>query len=184
MRTFTQYMIKNNESCNCSKTIRNNMKKLLLISTILLLSVSCGTKESTLILVEKPYDDSKLVAYDLLNDARIDAMEVRLAQLETLNQLNTEASELLKDQVEQNYLDLNNLLDELQLEVHNNKVTVHKICTSNEHLLKLQGDFYAVYMVSNNFGTYLGKLDSNVNYSTTDNVHASFKIVSGNIVCN
>ena len=161
------------------------MKKLLLISVILTLCISCGKKQSTTVLIENPYDDSKLAAYDVLSDARIDAMEVRLAQLEVLNQLNTDASELLKDQVEQTFTDLNNLLDDLQLEVHNNKVTVHKICTSSEHLLKLQGDFYAVYMVSNNFGTYLGKLDVGVQYQTTDSVHVRFKILNnGTFECN
>lgn len=159
------------------------MKKLLLISS-LILCISCGKKQSTTVLVENPYNDTKLAAYNVLNDSRIDAMEVRLVQLETLNQLNTASSELLKDQVEQTFTDLNNLLDDLQLEVHNNEVSVHKICASKENLLKLQGEFYAVYMVSNNFGTYLGKLDAGINYVTTDLVHASFKIVNGNIVCN
>lgn len=160
------------------------MKKLLLISTILLLSISCGKKHSTTVVIENKYDDSKLVAYSLLNDARISAIDTRLTQLETLNQLNTDASELLRTQVEQNYLELNNLLDELQLEVHTKEVTTHKICTSKEQLLKIQGEFYAVYMVSNNFGTYLGMLESNVNYQTTDSVHAGFKIINGSIVCN
>lgn len=159
------------------------MKKLLLISAILTLCISCGRKQSTTVLIENPYDDSKLAAYDVLSEARITAIDNRLTQLEALNQLNNAASEILKTKVEQNFIDLTNLLDDLQVEVHNNKVTVHKICASNENLLKLQGEFYAVYMVSNNFGTYLGKLDSDTNYQTSDATNTRFKIVNGLINC-
>lgn len=130
---------------------------LLALSTL----ISCGRPSMDAIYIQNPYDDSKLQAYELIQDARIQALEDRLADIDTIN----------------------TTLTDIQSQVTLNKVNVIKICASNEHLIKMQNSYYAVYMVSNNYGTYLGKLSEGVNYQTTDSVRASFKIVNGALNC-
>jgi hypothetical protein len=78
---------------------------------------------------------------------------------------------------------INNTLTDIQNEVSIGAVSIVKICASNEHLIKINSGFFAVYMVSNNYGTYLGKLDVNTTYQTTDSVHAQFKILNDAVVC-
>lgn len=129
---------------------------------ILLLLVSCG-KETTLI--ENNYDDSRLQAYELIQDARLDALEMREILV---------AGELSR---------INQTLTYIQREVSTGAVSVLPICNSNEHLIKTNTGFFAVYMVSNNFGTFLGKLDNGVLYQTTDSVRARFTVSGDTINC-
>lgn len=135
------------------------MKLLLVLSAVSLLT-SCGRSPDAYIF-ETKYDDSKLLAYELIQDARIKALEDRLPELAVIN----------------------STLTNIQQQVTLNKVEVLKICASNEHLIKINNVFYAVYMVSNNYGTYLGKLDNNVQYRTTDSVASNFKIMNNSITC-
>ena len=129
---------------------------------ILLLLVSCGRKT---VLVENNYDDSRLQAYELIQDARLDALEM---------------SEIL---VAGKLSRINQTLTNIQREVSTGAVSVLPICNSNEHLIKTNTGFFAVYMVSNNFGTFLGKLDNDVLYQTTDSIRARFIINGDNINC-
>lgn len=129
---------------------------------ILLLLVSCGRKT---VLIENNYDDSRLQAYELIQDARLDALEMREILV---------AGELSR---------INQTLTDIQTEVSTGTVSVLPICNSNEHLIKTNTGFFAVYMVSNNFGTFLGKLDNDVLYQTTDSVRARFTVSGDTINC-
>jgi len=135
------------------------MKLLLVLSAVSLLA-SCGHPPDTYI-IETKYDDSKLLAYEVIQNARIKALEDRLPELAVIN----------------------STLTSIQQQVALNKVEMVKVCASNEHLIKMNNSFYAVFMVSNNYGTYLGKLDSNVQYRTTDSAAANFRITNNSITC-
>lgn len=162
------------------------MKVVLMLS--LLLIMSCGRKVQRIIehnetSVENKYDDSRLNAYELIQDARLNAIDVRLDALNASIVLNANDNEVFHATIENDFVTTNAFLNNLQAEVTVNKVTVLTICASGENLIKMNNDFYAVYMVSNNFGTYLGKLADNVNYATTDNIHAGFHLNNGVIIC-
>ncbi len=161
--------------------------KTLLIMSVLLSLVSCGKRINTTTkvteYVENDYDSSRIDAYNLIQDARLNAIEARLVDLDALTSQNTEELETLTASIETQFDTINTNLNDIQLQVSTNKVTVLPICASGENLIKMNNEFYAVYMVSNNYGTYLGKLANNVNYQTTDSIHAGFHLNSGSIVC-
>lgn len=160
------------------------------ILTSLLLLISCGRKvgrfteyNSNSTTIENKYDDSKLQAYNLIQDARIEALELRASHLEAVSSELADDIEKVKRDIEEEFDLTNDYLNDLQLEVRTSKVEVIKICASSENLIKVGGAFYAVYMISNNYGTYLGKLENNTNYQTTDNSHKGFHLTNGSIVC-
>jgi hypothetical protein len=138
-----------------------NKELIMKYLAVLMLLVSCGRPSMDAIYIQNPYDDSKLQAYELIQDARIKALEDRLEDLDTIN----------------------DTLTDIQQQVTANKVNVVKICASNEYMIKMNNEFYAVYMVSNNFGTYLGKLDNGVQYQTTDSVRSRFSVNNGVLTC-
>lgn len=147
--------------------------------------ISCGKNVTTKVTeyVENPYDASKIEALDLIQDARLNAIEARLADLNALIDENTADIQALTNSIDTQFNAVNASLNSIQAQVSTNKVTVMQICASGENLIKMNNEFYAVYMVSNNFGTYLGKLTNNVNYMSTDSVRATFHINNGNIIC-
>lgn len=156
--------------------------KLLLLTALIL--TSCGKRVIT---NESDYNDSSIKAYQIMQDARISALEAKLdvlnsdfdsAIIDFGNELNNvQASS--ENIANNNYTLLNNAM----LQLASTSLTVIKICASAEHLLKNSSGVYAVFMVSNNYGTYLGKLANDINYQTTDSVHANFKLVNDEIVC-
>lgn len=165
------------------------MKSLLVIFAITLITSSCGKSKSTTV-VESPYNDSSVKAHQVIQDARIAALEARLNAYQTqfdtvvidydsrLNNLDAEFTTL--DAI----LNYNiALVTSMLADLNSKQIVPVKICASNEYLLKTATGMYAVYMVSNNFGTFLGKLAENLNYRSTDQVQANFKIVNNNIVC-
>jgi hypothetical protein len=81
--------------------------------------------------------------------------------------------------VSANLVLVNNALTSLQQQ----QISVIKICDSGEHLVRTGTGIYAVYMVSNYFGTYLGKLAEDVVYQTTDSKMARFKLSHNSIIC-
>lgn len=165
--------------------------KLLTLCFFSMLCVSCGKKDEHRTYIENPYDDSKLRANLLIQDSRLIALEEKTAELEQL--LNTVKSglemtnddvESLKQSLEADYQDVIARLDVIENTVNNaERIEIMSICGSGENLIKVGNKFYAVYMVSNNYGTYLGKLQENMNYQTTDIVKARFKIVNSTIFC-
>lgn len=162
------------------------MKTILILSLLLL--VSCGKhkhEESiTVKYVENTFDDSKLVAYNTIQDAKLATLETRTHNLELLTSSNSQDYETLRVQIESNYTQMLHEISLVQTQIDSsNKVSVLQICSSNENLIKVNNDFYAVYMINDDYGTYLGKLTSNVNYQTTDIHHSRFTITNGNIVC-
>ena len=160
------------------------MKTATIILGLMLLA-SCGKKVTTKVTeyVENPYDASRIDAYNLIQDARLDAIEARLSDLDALTGQNSDDVQALTDSIESQFDTINNNLNNIQQQITTNKVTVLPICASGENLIKMNNEFYAVYMVSNNYGTYLGKLANNTSYSTTDSVHAGFHLNNGVIVC-
>lgn len=161
----------------------------LILALPLLLTVSCGKKNYTTV-VENPYDDSQVKSKQVIQEARISALEARINALESrfnevlidynslVNNVDAQFS-TLEETLTNNTLVVNTMLSDLAA-----KQTIPvKICASSEYLLKTSTGVYAVYMVSNNYGTYLGKLVEQTNYLTTDTVRATFKIVNNNIVC-
>lgn len=153
--------------------------KLLVLCLLL---ISCKTNLETKY-IENDYDDSKLQAYELIQDARLDAIENRESMLEQLATQDQSEISRLQHSIDFNYALVNATLTQIQLQVEQNKVQVLSICASSENLIKVNANYFAVYMVSNNFGTFLGKLDENVLYQTTDIFHARFKINNGVILC-
>ena len=135
-----------------------------------------------------------------LNNERITSVEVRLMALQdSINDLNNNlelSNEELQTLIDSKYQStqnqiafinnqfsqFNNVLNSLQAIVNNtvNPIFMIKVCSSNEHLIKVNGYYYSVYMVSNDFGTFLGKLEQNINYMTTDSSRVRFKINSQN----
>lgn len=164
-----------------------NLTKLSLI-TLTTLITSCG-KDVTLY-VANPYDDQAIKAEQVITGARISALEARINVIESrfdeviidfnseLNNLNSTAA-TLSEVVTENLNIVNMALDNLQQQ----QVSVIKICASNEYLIKASSGVYAVHMVSNNFGTFLGKLPNEVTYQTTDSIKARFKLVNSEIIC-
>jgi uncharacterized protein YcfL len=161
------------------------MKTLLILASLLF--VSCGNNTQIL---ENKYDDTQIQAILVIQDARIKALEARIdAYITDFDLVTIEFSEKLsnletnlanRDEILENNIQLvNTALGDLQ----GKQIEALKICSSNEHLIKQGNNFYAVYMVSNNYGTFLGKLAENVVYRTTDNVGANFKIINNRIVC-
>jgi hypothetical protein len=136
----------------------------MVLATVL---CSCGKVKQNDVYhyVENTYDDSRLLAYELIQNARLDALEME-ANL-----------------VEGELAVINDTLTDIQNEVSVGAVSVVKICASAESLIKTNTGFFAVYMVSNNYGTYLGQLTENTTYQTTDATHVQFKILNGSIVC-
>lgn len=158
-----------------------------ILATILLLTVSCGSNTTT---VENKYDDSQVQAILVIQDARIKALEARINAYDSNFDLVTiEFSEKLSN-LENEFKSKDELLD-TNIQVINSglamlqgkQVTPVKICSSKEYLIKQGNDYYVVYMVSNNYGTFLGKLAENINYATTDEVKARFKVVNNELVC-
>lgn len=161
------------------------MKHLLLVTVLTL--TACGKRITS---IENKYNDSSIKAYQVIQDARIAALE---AKFDVLNS-NFDAAIIDFDNdlnnLQSSYTSSNeasianyNLLSAAMVQLSSSNLEVIKICSSGEHLLKNSSGVYAVYMVSNNYGTFLGKLANDVNYQTTDSVHASFKLVDNNIVC-
>lgn len=157
------------------------MKYLIILSTLLL--ISCG-KKTIVNVTENKFDNSnndnrltQLEAKNLVIEAKLLSYELKLAELEA-------NGDSLADAIETKYNELFESLDSLEDEIEVNKVELVKVCASNEQLIKVNNKFYAVYMVSNNNGTYLGELASNVQYQTTDNVRARFSLQNNQIVCN
>jgi hypothetical protein len=92
----------------------------------------------------------------------------------------------LNNAINNNYNNTLTMLNSLQTQINNaasNQVSVLNICNSDEYLIKVGTNYYAVYMVSNNYGTHLGKLSLNVTYQTTDSYHKLFKLTSSGITC-
>lgn len=164
------------------------MRLLLLLTAFIL--TSCGQDYSQVILQENKYDDTQVKAMQVVQEARIAALEARLDAFNTnfddvlidfgerLNNQET-LSGSLGEALDTNLTILNNALIMLQNQV----ISVVPICNSGENLIKSGNSLYAVYMISNNYGTFLGKLSENVNYRTTDAVQANFKIVNNVVVC-
>ena len=164
------------------------METILLLST-LLLTVSCGRKRITTV-VQNPYDDSKLKTELVLQDARIKALEDRLDALESgFDQLEVDFTDLHSTLTAEYTAELDNktdtinaALDILQAKVASleteasNNTKVVKVCNSSEYLLRIGSSYYAIYMVSNNYGTYLGKLSEGVSYRTTDSTNSNFRV--------
>lgn len=164
------------------------MKSLLTILSVTLLIASCGKKSTTI--VENAYNDSSIKAYQVIQDARIAALEARLnayqTQFDTVvidydSRLNNLDAEFTTLDATLNYNIA--LVTSMLADLNSKQIEPVKICASNEYLLKTATGMYAVYMVSNNYGTFLGKLSEQTNYQTTDVIHAQFKIVNNNIVC-
>lgn len=162
------------------------MKALLLITTLIFL-VSCGKhKHEYITVVQSGYDDSQTQALLVIQDARIKALEDRL------NYLENEFGDVVIDfderfnNLDQSNIDLNAslaLLNNALTNLQTKQLSIVSICSSSEKLIKTNDGLYAVYMISNNYGTYLGKLVENVNYRTTDASQTNFKIVNGQVVC-
>lgn len=155
--------------------------KLLLLTALVL--TSCGKN----ITKENAYNDSSIKAYQVMQDARISALQ---AKLDVLNSHFDSAiidfgNELNNVQASSENIANNNytLLNNAMLQLASTSLTVIKICASGEHLLKNSSGVYAVFAVSNNNDTYLGKLANDTTYRTTDEVQAKFKLVNGEIVC-
>lgn len=161
--------------------------KLLLLSTMLLFC-SCGKNTTTS--VESPYNDSSIRVELVLQDARIKALEARLNAYETNFDLvtiefNNKLSNIDRDfDTMQETLDNNiSIINQGLAQLQGKVISLVKICSSNEYLIKTSDGMFAVYMVSNNYGTFLGKLANDVNYQTTDTVKANFKLVNNQLVC-
>jgi len=174
-----------------SNQLGDTMKSLLIIAAISLLTVSCGRKREYYTTVqENNYDDSQVKGEQILQSARIAALEARIAAFETnfdtvvidyndkINNLETDAQDL-RETLDYNVAVVTAMLADLNTK----QLTPVKICASAEYLIQTSSGFYAVYMVSNNFGTYLGKLAEETQYQSTDIVKANFKIVNNQVVC-
>jgi len=157
------------------------MKKLVIL-TAMLLAAGCswGPNGSDFHNhLEMPYNDDAfkenreaVAAEQVLQDARLTALEVRIAQLEAGM---TGTSELYNATMA--------VINDLQVQITTGAVNVLPICSSGESLIKTSQGIYAVYMVSNNFGTYLGMLSENVAYQTTDTSHTHFMLVNNEVIC-
>lgn len=164
------------------------MKTLLILATFLF--VSCGKTTKVTELVENKYDDSQTKAILVIQDARIKALEARMdAYVTNFDLVTIEFSEKLSN-LETDLTNRDEILDDnIQLintalgQLQGKQIEALKICSSNEYLIKQGNSFYTVYMVSNNYGTFLGKLAENILYRTTDSVGASFKIINNTIIC-
>lgn len=162
--------------------------KTTILSLILLLTVSCGKNET--VIATNAFDDSQLKAQLVIQDARLKALEARMNAYETnfdlitiefsnrISNLDNDFSSM-EETMNENIATINLGLSDLQRKV----IAPIKICNSDEHLIKTVDSVYAVYMVSNNYGTFLGKLSENVEYKTTDTVGARFKIVNNTVKC-
>lgn len=132
------------------------------------------------------YDDKVLQVKLMLHDARIVALENQVSQLNDANELmkfNIEAAEVAIIAANTQLNATLSLIDDLSAEVAAGEVKILKVCSSKEYLIKVPSGVYAVYMISNNLGTYLGQLEENVEYRTTDSVQSRFKISQGVVVC-
>lgn len=153
--------------------------KNVLILALSVLFVSCGKDGSYMYYTDdlrhKATEDkiSIIESKNLLYDAKIEAIELRLASLESDNEELSSQYDSLLDLLE----DLENQVDTLEDDLNRLIVPIPvKVCSSNEHLLKIGDDYFAVYMVSNNNGTFFGKLQVNIHYNTTDGNNVSFKV--------
>lgn len=122
-----------------------------------------------------------------LNDLEL-ALDNQQEQIDNLESIINSSTVSLQNQINTNYNSTVLLLNSLQNQINNsqnNTISIIQICNTNENVLKLNNNYYAVYMVSNAFGTYLGKLSQNVQYRTTDSSKQDFHINSNNqIICN
>lgn len=152
--------------------------KLILLALLL---ASCGKPQTTNI--HNSFDDSKIMALDIIYDARIKVIETRMNALETLVGTNQAGNASFNAIIQANFITSMNTLTELQTEVTKNKVEIVPICNTAEHLIKINGTYFAVYMVSNNLGTYLGKLEKGITYQTTDSNQDKFTLNDLTIEC-
>lgn len=141
------------------------MKYLSVLAMLAVLS-SCGKRTQY---IENNYDDSNVQAKLELHDARITNLD-RLIQenkTESLSYVNTK-------------------IDLMTGLINGNKISFVKPCGSLENLMLINGTYYAIYMVSNNYGTYLGTLSERTRYQTTDSTKKQFEIdlsVNGHFKC-
>lgn len=141
------------------------MKYLSVLAMLTVLS-SCGKRTQY---IENNYDDSNVQAKLKLHDALITNLD-RLIQenrTESLNYVNTK-------------------IGVMQTLINGNKISFVKPCGSSENLMLINNTYYAIYMVSNNYGTYLGTLSERTRYQTTDSTKKQFEIdlsVNGHFKC-
>jgi SMC interacting uncharacterized protein involved in chromosome segregation len=115
------------------------MRIPLLLSVLFL--VSCGKNQQTLTYVENPYDNSKNEAIELIQEARIDALENKMRDLQLLANINKVAIDRLIDSTIASYDNIDSQLSDLENVVLTNEIKVVKICNSGEHFIKTSTDY-------------------------------------------